>query len=444
MRKMLCGILGVTLLFLAGSAGGTGLTGRFTTAIYTFERTYPDTVSQANLRVYQTARFRAMSLGRPEFSFQVYGRASGDLLTPAGGDPRFLLYHGYFRWEDGQDRFRITGGRQLVFSGVGVGRIDGLRADLALGRFARLDAYAGALVPADRGGFQSWNDGIMVGVHLQTEQLAGTHLGASFFRRNRRSAPYVSQARLQAGLGTLEILAGEVEQQMLGFDARQDLGQRFNLYARWDLSTPDGWKTRRAEGVLRYQYENLTVSGEVLHRRPYIDQNSIFSLFTQSSNREFSLRGNYRFNRFWSLFGEASQVAYDGEDGYRVNLGVNVLNGYIGYTRRRGYGGVADGLTANVRYRFNRQFWTDGGMHYSRFRLYEGGGTRSTVVTTVLGLNYRAGRYLSVGLQGQNLMQKLNLATTANPFPGMSHDFRFFFRATTWFFSGPGSGREAQ
>ena len=39
--------------------------------------------------------------------------------------------------------------------------------------------------------------------------------------------------------------------------------------------------------------------------------NSIFNLFTQSSNRELSFRGNYRFNRFLSLFGEVSETNFE-------------------------------------------------------------------------------------------------------------------------------------
>ena len=437
-------VYGITALFLfAGSAAGTGVTGRFTTAVYTFERSYPDTVSRGDLRVYQTARFRVMGLGRSELSFQAYLRASLDLRHRAGNDPQYRFYHGYFRWEEGEDRFVLTGGRQLVLAGVGVGRIDGIRADVDLGGLGRLDAYVGTLVPVDREGVSGWGEGHMFGAHLMSSRLLETTLGVSFYRRSRQARPYLSSSRIAAGLGSLEIKAGEVEQQMVGFDLQRRLGRLLSLYLRWDLSTPGQLQTRRVEGVLRYYYHGFTLSGEVLYRKPYVDRNSIFSLFTHSSNREASFRGNYRFNRFLSLFGEVSKVDYEGDDGYRVNLGANVLNGYAGYIRRRGYGGVADGLTASLRYRVNRKVWLDGGFHLSRFRLYEGEGARSTVVTSTLGVTYRPGRHLSLSLQGQNLMQDLKLATRANPFPGMSHDLRFFFRATTWFFIGPGPGRGA-
>ncbi len=439
--RWVCGI--VALFLTAGSAGGTGVTGRFSTAVYTFERSYPDTVSRGDLRVYQTARFRVMGLGRPELSLQTYGRVSLDLLHRAGNDPRYRFYHGYLRWEDAGDRFVLTGGRQLVLAGVGVGRIDGVRADVDLGGLARVDAYAGTLVPVDREGMNGWGEGHMFGAHLTSSQFLETRLGISFYRRSRQAMPYTSTSRISAGLGGLEVQAGEVEQQMVGFDLQRRLGRPLTLYLRWDLSTPGEWQTRRVEGVMRYHHRGFTLSGEILHRRPYVDQNSIFSLFAQSSNREVSLRGNYRFNRFFSLFGEFSRVGYEGDDGYRVNLGANVLNGYVGYIRRRGYGGVADGFTASLRYRLNREIWMDGGFHFSRFRLYEGEGARSTVATSTLGITYRPGRRLSLSLQGQNLMQDLKLATRANPFPGLAHDLRFFFRATTWFFKGPASGRRA-
>ena len=157
-------------------------------------------------------------------------------------------------------------------------------------------------------------------------------------------------------------------------------------------------------------------------------------MFTQSSNRELSFRGNYRFNRFLSLFGEVSETNFEKDRGYRVNLGANILNGYMGYIRRRGYGGVSDGLTVDLRYRLNQTTWMDSGLYMSKFRFYKAGVGRSLVVTSKLGVNYRPNRNVSVGLQVQNLSQKLNVITGSKSLPGLSHDLRFFLRATAWFF----------
>tara|TARA_B100001123_G_scaffold255676_1_gene285177 strand:- start:1073 stop:2404 length:1332 start_codon:yes stop_codon:yes gene_type:complete len=434
MMRFIGFFLALVVIHPVCDAFAAGITGRFTTAAYTFERSNPDTVSQGNFRVFQSARFRVMAWGRSELSLQTYARGSLDLINQSGNDPRYRLFHGYLRWQDSKDRFVLTGGRQLVMSGVGFGRINGIRVKVALFRRGQLDTYLGTLVDIGSAGVRSWGDGHMFGSRLSTTSIFDTQLSASFYRRSRRTDPFLSPVRLAAGLGTLEIQPGEVEQQMIGFNLQKGLGSRFSVYGRWDLSTPDGVRTRRAEGVLRYHSKGLTLSGEWFYREPYIDRNSVFSLFAQSSNQELSARGNYRFNRFLGWFGEFSRVTYEGADGYRLNLGINVLNGYVGYIRRRGFGGVSDGFTVNLRYRLHRELWTSGGLHYSRFKLFHGGVDRSRILSSTIGLDYRPSRHLTLSLQGQALSQNLNLSTAANPFPGLSRDFRFYFKASTWFF----------
>jgi hypothetical protein len=434
MLKSVSVILALVVHLSIQSAEGAGITGRFTTAAYTFERSNPDTVSQGSFRLYQSARFRVMSLVRPELSFQTYIRSSLDFANKAANDPKHRLYHGYLRWQDIADRFELTAGRQLVLSGVGVGRIDGIRAKARLHHTVRLDIFAGTLVGARGEGVGNWSEGHMFGGRLSTTSVLSTRLGASFYRRSRRVEPFLSPARVAAGLSSLEIQPGEVEQQMVGFHLQRALGKRMSLYGRWDLSTPGGVRTRRAEGVLRYHHKGFTLSGEWLLREPYVDKNSIFSMFAQSSNQEISFRSNYRINRFLGLFGELSRVTYDSDDGYRLNLGLNLLNGYIGYTRRRGFGGVSDGFTSTLRYRIHKELWTSGGFNFTRFLLYDGEGQRSQVMSATLGMDYRPSRYLTLSLQGQSLAQNLKLATGANPFTGLSRDFRFFFKASTWFF----------
>jgi hypothetical protein len=433
MLRHICFILALVVVHSGDRVECAGITGRFTTSAYTFERSNPDTISQGNFRLYQSARFRMMSWGRPELSLQTYVRGSLDLVNQAGNDPEYRVYHGYLRWKDSLDRFVVTGGRQLVMSGVGVGRIDGVRAKVELPGRVQLDTYAGTLVGTGGKGVGSWRDGHMFGTRLSFPAF-NTLLSASFYRRSRKVKPFVSPARLAAGLGTLEIQPGEVEQQMVGLNLQRMLGRSLSLYGRWDLSTPDGLHTRKAQGVLRYHHKGFTLSGEWLYREPYIDQNSVFSLFTQSSNQELSTRSNYRFNRFLALFGGVSRVEYEGANGLRVNLGINILNGYVGYTRRRGFGGVADGFTANLRHRVHPEIWTSAGLNFSRFSLYEGDTTHSSVLSATLGLDYRPNRHLTLSLQGQGLTQNLKLATRANPFPGLSKDFRFYFKASTWFF----------
>jgi hypothetical protein len=166
----------------------------------------------------------------------------------------------------------------------------------------------------------------------------GASAGISFFRRSREIEPYISSAREAAGLPSREIRPGEVEQQMLGIGLNRRFG-RANASVRWDLSTPQSLKTRRFERILRLQQSGWTVSGEFLYRTPYVDQNSVFAVFTQSSNQEISFRASRRFNRHIGLFSEVTRLTYDDDEGYRLNVGMNLLNGYVGYARRTGFGG---------------------------------------------------------------------------------------------------------
>lgn len=409
----------------------TSIYGRFTTALYTFERAVQDTVTSASFRAYQTGRIRIRGIGRPDVSFQAYGRVSDELAPRVGGGPVYRLYHGYFHYRE-KSRFAKVG-RQTILSGVGVGRIDGLRLGGRVAWLGEIDVYAGSLVRGGEG-VSAWSDGHMYGARLITDPLAETVIGLSYYRRNREATPYESEYRQAAGLPGLEIRAGEVEQEMFGVDVRRQFGS-VSGYFRWDLSIPGRWRIRRLEGVLRYRHGKTTLSADFIHRTPYVDGNSLFYVFARSGNEEYSVRGNYRFNRHFGLYGAASLVDYAADRGTRVNVGARVLNGYVGYVGRRGAGGVSDGISSTLRKTLHERAWAEASVHFTRFRTTEAGGTRSTVASQTLSVHFRASRHLSLAFQGQNLSQDLDLATRSNPFQGNGHDLRFFFSATGWFFS---------
>ncbi len=407
--------------------------GRFTTALYSFERALQDTATSGSFRAYQTGRLKVTGIAsRPELSFQTYGRVSHDFLDDRVTDPTYRLYHAYLRWVDARERFKATLGRQTVFAGVGVGRIDGLRLRISPAENVRIDVYGGALVYGGHEGVRSPGDASLVGGHLVVSDLLGTSAGVSLYRRSRELTADSSTARVLAGLQSVEIKPGEVEQQMIGFDLMRTMGHA-TLSVRWDVSTPHAWKTRRFEGNLRYRRPGWTVSGNFLYRTPYVDQNSVFSIFTQSSNQEMSIRFNRRFSRHLGLFSEVTRVSYDGDGAYRVNLGVNLLNGYVGYTKRTGFGGSADGLNGVLRYRLGPTVSTSASIGWTRFRTYSGSGLRSRVLANTVGVTVRPMQKLSLSLQGQRLSQDLQ-STAANPFRGAGHDLRVFFSASTWFF----------
>jgi hypothetical protein len=426
-------ILFALAVLCSSGLDATSTSGRFTTALYSFERAFQDTATTGSLRAYQTGRLKLTRLAsRPELSFQTYGRLSHDFQDDRLSDPAYRLYHAYFRWKDERDRFRVTVGRQTIFAGVGVGRLDGARLRLSSGSRIRVDVYGGALVYGGREGVRAPNRASMVGGHVLLTDIGGATVGASLFRRSRKVDPYDRSTRISDWPTGSEILAGEVEQQMIGLDLSRNLG-RAEVKLRWDLSTPHGLETRRIEGDVRYRKAGWTVSGTFLHRTPYVDQNSIFAVFTQSSNREVAFRASRRVNRHFGVYSELSRVAYDGADGFRANLGIRVLNGTIGYTRRSGFGGEADGVNGMIRYRLGPSMASTASVGWTRFRTYSGTDVRSRVFSSTLGFTYRPARHLSVSLQGQSLSQELRQTSTSS-FPGAGHDFRLFLSASTWFF----------
>ena len=441
--KILSHLTPALVFLFSCHAEAVSLSGRFTTAAYTFEREVPDSLSAGQFRVYQTGSLAFRGIGVPQFSFQTSLRTSLDLLHRAGNDPSTRLQHAHFRWA-GQ-RLTFTAGRQFVAAGVGVGTLDGGRATVRIREGATLDLYAGTLAPLGRSRvFNGWDDGHMMGVHAVSSKVLGTTLGVSFYRRTRRVSPYLSGAGLGYPVsiwadrivrnGTFEVRPNALEGQMFGLDLRRDLS-RWSLYGRLDVSALSRARVRRGEATLRYSDDRVTLSGEYLYRTPWTPANSIFSVFTQQPSQEGSWRGDYRFSHRFSLFGELTNLFFDGRRGVRASAGAGVLNGYVTYSLRRGHGGVSDGIGGDLRQRLTKTVWMSAGAHVVSFRYEDGIGPRSTAFSSTLGLHVRPVKYLSFDLEAQDMAQDLRTPTRLNPFPGFQHDLRFFFRASAWFFA---------
>ncbi|GEM_PF-1720591 len=441
--KILSWLTPALIALLACRAEAVSVSGRFTTAAYTFEREAPDSLSAGQFRVYQTGALTLRGLGDPRLSFQTSLRTSLDLLHRAGNDPSTRVQHAHFRWAG--ERLTLTLGRQFVAAGAGTGTLDGGRVSLRLRDYATVDLYAGGLAPLGRSKvFAGWDDGHMMGVHVVSSKSSRTTVGVSFYRRTRRVTPYLSAAgtgypdSLWADRvvrnGTFEVRPNALEQQMLGLDARQSFAA-WTLYGRLDASAAARLRVRRGEASLRYGGDRVTFSGEYLYRTPWTPANSIFSVFTQRANHEVSWRGDYRLSHLFGLFGEFTHLFFDGRRGRRASAGAAVGNGYVTYSLRRGHGGVSDGIGGDVRQRLTGRAWVSAGAHFSSFRYEDGIGPRSTAFSVTLGLHVRPVKYLSIDLEGQDMAQRLRTPTLLNPFPGLRNDVRLFFRASAWFFS---------
>ena len=395
--------------------------GRLTTSLYTWERQEDPTTSSSHLRVYQSMTLDVGAIGDPRLSFHTYVLATGDLSGSGGQDQRFRLYNLFLKWQGrGGSPAAVSAGRQRIYEGVGYGTVDGVRISVAPRGAFTLTGYVGALAPlVTRAKFGAWDEGHIWGGRLTTDRLGGCDIGVSFVRRDRKPLPYPVPGRY-SGLA-FDITA--VQQELAGLDFHRGFAGRVDTYVRFDYDLLGG-RARHAEGVLRIRAsEFLSVALEGIRRAPGVDANSIFSVFDIEDTREYSVRGNYTVNPLVSVYGNYAGVVYEGARAQRVGFGFGFGLNSVGYTRRIGEGGDNDAVSISLAHPVNRfvTLRADGGA--ASYRLATGPGKKHLALSGSGGITCRPNRRVTLDAEGQAIRD-----------PIYASDFRFFFRATVWFF----------
>lgn len=408
------------LVLAAGTAGGGTLSGRLTTSAYTWQSQAFDGSEATHLRIYQSVRLSASQLGSTPLSVHAYLQVSGDPLSEVSGRDNFRLYHAYLKWQS-PDRYGldIRAGRQRIFAGVGYGTVDGLKATVQPHAYLTVSGYAGVLVPLmAEDGVGTWDEGHLWGGRAQL-QVRETWAAVSFAERAREPVPYT-----RAGRYTGLILKGPAEQfRRLGLDLRQGFNGRAEAFGRLDYDLEAEQIHEVAVGATLRPTPELEVTGEYQHREPTIFLNSILSVFELSDDREVSGRLNYRLGPQVRVHADVARVAFEGETSWRTGAGVSVGNAYLGYTRRIGYGGENDAVTASVQHPVAEDLTVRASGSFSGYRLHEGLGDRNRALAGALGIGYRPRRTVTLDAEAQFLN---------NEFYG--RDLRLFVRGSLWFF----------
>ena len=194
--------IGVAILLPAMLLFGTPghaqtFNGRFTTAVYAFQRAPGSSGTADHLRAYQTVNLTLARLLDSRLSLQVYGFINTDLLANTVDDPRIWLYNAYLKYLGHFGQVRL--GRQRVFAGVGFGTIDGIRLIGRVTRYAELDIFAGTQMPLTEGiGLDSWKDSHMFGVRLRTMRWERTRVSLSFVEKSRSRRVYLQPGEFTA------------------------------------------------------------------------------------------------------------------------------------------------------------------------------------------------------------------------------------------------------
>jgi len=422
-------LISVLILLIPTSALPSTISGRFITSFYNWERQDDDSTSTQHLRAYQSAILHVSGIGTRDLLFHSYVYATSDLTEKASDDPRLKIYNLYLDWKRIARRVDVTLGRQRVYEGVGFGTIDGGRIGVKVGTKMVLTGYAGILTPLGKSNhLNTWSDGHLWGGRLTITGVGETDIVVSFVRRDRAPLRYRDPGRYNREIyeqNRLQVQDNGRQVQLVGLDLRRTVKRTMNLYGRLEINTQP-LRVWEGEVVARYDVtKDVRVTGEFIHWAPQIAANSIFIVFDVQSNHQVALRGAYRLNRYVSLSTHLITVLYKGDTTQRVEFGASVGQGYIGYSRRIGYGGESDGLVASIRQPVGKRVWIRGDVSFSGYTLNEEVKERDDQIGGGIGVTYQPEKHVTFDIEGQGIRNTI-----------YANDFRLFFRANYWFFSG--------
>ncbi len=393
---------------------------RFSTTFYSYERHLSDSESQNHLRLYQNAQITVGKMAGNRLSFHFYGLLTQDLAESADDDPIPRLYNTYFQWRERKGVLqRIKVGRQRVYSGVAYGSIDGVDVNLRLGKGIKLGGYVGTLVPfSTKIETSDWDEGHSFGLRLGTNNLFGTRVLLSFMQRNKEPVDYEAPGRYTQKIIEIESLA----QRVAGIDVYRKITKTLNAYGRFDYDLEQE-RVRRAQFELKLAATaKLELAADFYHRAPFIEANSIFAVFEQSTTQDVGLRANYRLAQGSFITGNFGYQIYDGDEALRFGFGLRNKYGSLGYNFRKGYGGQNNGIYASTSYPVTPQIALLASTGFSRYSLFNEDADLNTSLTGSVGVNYRHNKLFSLNVLGQGIRNRF-----------MSSDFRLMVKANYWF-----------
>lgn len=412
-------LLAGLLVATASSISAQTINARFTTAAYTWEQQEIDSSKANHLRFYQLAQLSIGRLGLPNLSFHTYVQLANDFAEKANDDPRWWIYNCYFDLKNVARAIDIGLGRQRIYAGVGYGTVDGMQLQYRLKDYFKIKFYIGTLAPLDKStevrDFNS--DNLTYGFHLTSTKLKKLRIGLSYAHQSVEPIKYSSPG-IFTGTFRLDHPVSAWQKELIGLDIGSQINNKLRLNGRLDFNLA-AQNVKRGEFGGRYQFNrNFEIGLDYIYRTPFIDQNSIFSVFVLNPNQEIAFQGRYRWNEY-QFFVNAASVFFDGDNHLRLGFGCSWKSFYLGYHKRAGYGGDSDGLTLNVSYPLLPKLNVTLGSNLASYKLSEFSKDKDQAIAGVLGLDYAPTKNLTLQAEGQILNNKI-----------FSHDVRLFFRGS--------------
>jgi len=319
-------------------------------------------------------------------------------------------------------------GRFAVYSGVGVGTIDGAFINAKILKSLSANVYGGFLPPAEQkfGITSDAKNNFMFGGQLKFSR-DDLNASVSYFNQHRKPKPYSTlRADSLGDVFIQEINPTSSQYQIISADVGYDFSI-FEFYSRADFDLNKS-KFSRGEVSLGVNLTNrLKLNACYDYRDPRIPVNSIFSVFNYGVTKEIEVGVNYKISSLLRVIVGFSNVNYVDEKSQRIIFGFDAGYGSVNLAKRIGYAGELDGISAQFYYpMFGDRFIPNVGLSYASYKLSDAVEKEKDLILS-LGANYKLNKSFSFDIQGQYLRNKF-----------YKSDFRFFIKLNYWLFTNIG------
>lgn len=417
MKKLLLFFLIVSVSMLYSQ----NISGRFTSALYTFERFDSINTSENYLRAYEMLN---LNLNYGKVSVRSYLNFETDVMTKMETDPRLRFYNLYLEARDIFNIATIKVGRQPIINSVANGVYDGGSLTIKQNHF-KLNAYFGGSVPAYQKLelIENFEENLLYGGKFSTTLIPNFQIGFGYVNKNFQPTKYTAtrlnvdlnpiQVEIENKSNQYEFLTGEInyiQNGLVSIFTRYDYDLNFDETSKFEFEA-------RTDAV-----EDWALSAYYNYREPKIRYNSIFAVFDYGNTYEIELGVDYKINKMLTVMGKFGNVQYRTENSQRIGIGLSTTFGNINYRKTLGYAGELDAISLYSGYTlFDGIFTPSIGVSYTSYKLNPDAETNN-LTSVLLGANIRPFRSLSFDLQGQYMDNKI-----------YKNDLRLFFKLNYWF-----------
>lgn len=411
----------VASLVLISVSSGQLLQLRAVTSAYAWQRQDTVGLSSGHLYGYQALQF---SLVGSSLSFHTYMQGFNDFAGPLKNEGQFRLYNLYLRWSDIFGMVDVKLGRQAIFAGVGNNSIDGGTLSLKfLESRVKLLGYYGTLMPPrlKAGLIENRSSNFMTGTQLLVSPYDFATFSASWMRKKIRPDAYSAIRRDTLFNRTvLEITPSATAEEYFSGDFNLDLPQLLDAYLRYDYDM-------NFERTSRWQFfgrlkvlSNLSLTAEYLYREPRLSFNSIFSVFTYNTVKDYEAGIEYAPIHDWQFFGKYGSISYGDVDEERITIGGSGTYVSASIAHNVGYNGKISSASVNVGYPlWNRTLTPTATLGYAQYKLSGEKTELENALALTGGAVYRPSPWWMVDGQIQWIQNKI-----------YSNDLRLFLRGS--------------